>query len=638
MNSSILIVEDEAVVALDLQAQLEDMGYTVVGTAATGLQALALARSHRPQLILMDVRLKGDMDGISVAQTVARELGTPVVFLTSYSDNQTVDRAAQTAPYGYLTKPFQIRELRAVVEVALAKATMERQLKESERWFARTLRCVQDSVIVTEADARIRFLNLAAETMTGWSQEEAKGHEVNDILRFAEQTLDGQPSPAHSGVERVLESGEVVGAQLGRLLQRRDKQEIAVDTSVAPIDDEAGQPMGAVVILRDAKVRLDNEARLRASEERFRDVFNHAPLGMALLSTAGRFLQVNAAFCKLLGKPENELLSQTHASVTDDQDQAHELLQLGALQTGHAKVVQFEKRYLIGSPPQVLWALVSVSLLQEQGLPSCYLYQVHDLTEQKRSAERLAELAAERMRREASELVSQAKDEFLARVSHEMRTPLNAVLGFAQLLQMQHGQSGGDLPRFVEQIVNAGHHLTAMVDDLLDIQQATAGRLSLHLQNVTLENTVRTVIALLQTEAQNRHVQLVNQCPVGIELLTDETRLRQILLNLASNAIKYNKPDGKVIIVCQQNAEGSVVLTVADTGLGMTPAQIEGLFRPFERLGKERTSIPGVGLGLVISRRIAESLGGQLTVKSVLGEGTQVLVTLPASKAPSVQS
>ena len=136
--ATILIVEDEAIVALDLRLQLQELGYQVVGVAASGEQALALAERHAPQLVLMDVRLQGPMDGIAAAEALQQRHRVPLIYLTSHSDADTVQRAARTGAYGYLTKPYQIKELRAGIEVALTKARMERQLREADGWFSNT--------------------------------------------------------------------------------------------------------------------------------------------------------------------------------------------------------------------------------------------------------------------------------------------------------------------------------------------------------------------------------------------------------------------------------------------------------------------------------------------------------------------
>jgi PAS domain S-box-containing protein len=629
---SILIVEDEAIIALDLRLQLEDLGYRVVGTAGHGAQALEMARSGAPDLVLMDIRLRGAMDGIEAAGLISRELATPVIYLTSHSDPDTVQRASRTAPYGYLTKPFQIKELRAGIEVALYKGGMERQLREADRWFASTLQCVQDGVLVTELDARIRFMNPAAEALTGWPLEQALGQHVDEVVCFRPSGAE----PVATAVTRALQQGRVIGVQHGRRLATRGvSQEVPVDESAGPIDDPNGRRMGAVLVLRNAAERLRAEAHLRASEQRFRSAFDFAPLGMALIGLDGRFIQVNDALCRLLGRDAIWLREQRQSDLTLPEDREHEERRLHQLLASGAGVTQFEKRYLHREPARLVPALVSVSLLQELDAPTCFLYQVHDLTEQKKAAEQLAELAAERLRREASETASRSKSEFLSRVSHEMRTPLNAVLGFGQLLQMGAGEPGdAKTQAYAEHIVTAGQHLLTMVNGLLNSQRPEGGQLRLQIGPVRLHQVVAESAELLAPAAQAQKIDFEIRVPDGLTVRADPTRLRQVLLNLGSNAVKYNRPGGKVAWIGEPADDaqppGRVRLRIEDNGIGMTAEQMQRLFQPFERLGQENSAIPGTGLGLVITRHLIEQMGGSMGVTSEPRGGTCIALEFEA--------
>lgn len=628
--ASILIVEDEAIVALDLRMQLEDLGYDVIGIADQSEDALKIAAAQRPDLVLMDVRLKGPVDGVQTAGMLVRLYQVPVVYLTAHSDDDTVQRAAGTAPYGYLTKPFQIRELRAAIEVALTKARMERQLHDSERWFARTLQCVQDGVILTTLDGHVRFLNPSAESLTGWSQAQALGRDVRELVRFRPEGLDAaaEPQPTDA-VRRALATGEVAGVDHARRLVTRDAREVSVDQSASPIDDDRGLRLGAVLVLRDATRRLEQEARLRESEERFRSAFDHAPLGMALVAFDGRFLQVNSALCRYLGADADELRRRRNEALTFPADREHELLRLRQLLERRERVVQFEKRYRHCDGQTVMWALVSVSLLIEDDHPTCWLYQVHDLTEQKRAAEQVAELAAERLRRQASELADKAKSDFLSRASHEMRTPLNAVLGFAHLLQQDSAaQDPQRMRRFARQIATAGEHLLVMVNDVLDLQRSAQGQLRLLISSVDLSQAVGEACEFLANQSHGTPIRITRDVPAGLTVRADETRLRQVLLNLGSNAIKYNRPDGAVSFTARVLDDGRVRLEVADTGQGMRPEQMARLFQPFERLGRERSTIPGTGLGLLIARNLVQEMGGTLELQSTPDVGTRVVIEL----------
>lgn len=640
VGDSVLIVEDEAIVAADLERQLSDLGYDVLGVADSREQAIELIAQAVPDLILMDIRLRGQRDGIEVAEEIRRNHDLPVIFLTSYSDDETVRRASRTAAYGYLTKPYQIKELRAGIEVALMKSRMEKQLREVDRWFAHTLQCVSDGVIVTDLDGRIRFVNPAAEQLTGWPIDEAVGREVGDIVRFRvrERTEDAN-TPAKSPlrhedaaaiVETVLKQGRPLPVDYGLKLIARDGSDgKVVDETAAPVNDDGGNRLGAVLVLRDSTERIAQEMLLRASEERFRNAFDNAPLGMALVSLAGEFIQVNDALCHILESSAEELKRRGYGAVTLEGDGGHEVRRLQELATSGQGVVQFERRYLRLNGGDPVWTLVSVSLLHEGGRPTCYLYQVHDLTAQKKAAEHLAELAAERLKRQSSELAGEAKDGFLSRVSHELRTPLNAVMGFAQLLELEQCADPAKSAAYATHIRVAGDHLLVLVEDLLDLNRAAEGRLNVIPQAVGLAGAVEESLHMLERMAETHGVELETSVPADLFVIADAMRLRQVLLNVGSNAIKYNRQGGSVRFCANLVETGPVRLTIEDTGVGMTHEQLERLFRPFERLGQERSRIPGTGLGLVIARSVVVEMGGTLNVTSAPHAGTTVAIELP---------
>ena len=638
-SQSIMIVEDESIVALDLKHQLIDLGYEVSGIAASGEQAIRMVAGRVPNLILMDVRLQGDLDGIDVASTLRKAHDVPVIFLTSHSDDDTVRRAARTAPYGYLTKPYQIRELRAGIEVALAKAHLERQLREADRWFAHTLQCVTDGVVVTDADARVRFLNPVAEGLTGWRLDDAVGRDVGEIVRTAPGSQPGRPGlfvklPAHDSISVVrsaIQLGRPTPVSYALELTARDGRVKLVDQSVGPVTDDDGKPLGAVLILHDATVRVAQETLLRSSEERFRNAFDHAPLGMALVALSGAILQANGALCRMLNSTAEALKQLSHGDLGADADDDHEIRRLRELLIADRGVVQFERRYKRLDSDAPVCALVSVSLLHDDEQPTCYLFQIHDLTEQRAAAEHLAALADERMKRRASELASTAKSEFLSRVSHEMRTPLNAVIGFASLMELQVSAADAKTGVYAHHIRAAGEHMLAMVTDLLDLNRAAAGTLNLELQPVRLAASVTESMQMLEPLGQAHGIDLQSSVGPDVHVIADRVRLQQVLLNVLSNAIKYNRQGGAVQLSADTTTAGKIRLSVRDEGIGMTTAQMERLFNPFDRLGQERTKTPGTGLGLVIARGIVSQMDGTLDVASEPRIGTTVSIELPAA-------
>lgn len=239
---AILVVEVEGAGALDLEPQLRALGYEVPATTGSGEEAVSLARKHRPDLILMDVHLKGGLDGISAAENIRAELEIPVVFLTAYSDAATVDRALATGPYSFLLKPFEARELQIAVEIALYRHASERRLRESERWLAATLWCVADGIVAVDSNDRIVLMNRCAAELTGWDRSAAKGRIAGEVLRLS-------PPDRESGVQGgITERGTF---KRRAVLLNRIGKEIEVEVTETPILAEDGSHLGRVYALRD---------------------------------------------------------------------------------------------------------------------------------------------------------------------------------------------------------------------------------------------------------------------------------------------------------------------------------------------------------------------------------------------------
>ena len=387
--SSILIVEDESIVAMDLSNQLKEMGYHVCAMADNGIDAIERAEQHKPDLVLMDIVIKGEMDGIETAKHIAHRYNIPVIFLTAYTDGGTVERAAKAAPYGYVSKPYLPKELRAAIEVGLYKAELENHLRESEHWFSTTLRCVGDAVIATDTEGKIKFINPAAEISLGLSLDEVMGLSVEDVM-VLEDARTGMP--VECPALRALRHNCPVGIEFGTLVVGKNGKKLPIDDSAAPIRDDSGDVLGAVVVFRDVTDRLVAEVSVRQSEERFHKAFSFAPVGMALVGMDGRFLQVNGAICSLLERDEVELLQMYQSDLTNPSDTVNERAKLNEVMTGQSATVEFEKRYQTRSQKNI-WVLVSVSLLTQSDQPFCYLYQIHDLTQRKETESRLAQLA-----------------------------------------------------------------------------------------------------------------------------------------------------------------------------------------------------------------------------------------------------
>jgi signal transduction histidine kinase len=227
---------------------------------------------------------------------------------------------------------------------------------------------------------------------------------------------------------------------------------------------------------------------------------------------------------------------------------------------------------------------------------------------------------------------TQAKDEFLSRMSHELRTPLTAILGFGQLLQLE--DLSPDNADSIDHIVTAGQHLLQLINEVLDISQIESGNLSLSMEPILLREVVTEIVSLMGPIAAARAVSVEERALDGLAVWADRQRIKQVLLNLVSNAIKYNREGGSIIITGAASAD-AVALTVADTGLGMPESSLDRLFVPFDRMGAAHSGIEGTGVGLSLSKALVEAMGGTIGADSEVGQGSRFWVKLPVAEFDS---
>ncbi len=245
-------------------------------------------------------------------------------------------------------------------------------------------------------------------------------------------------------------------------------------------------------------------------------------------------------------------------------------------------------------------------------------------------ASRSAELMAAR---DAAMRATRAKNAFLSSTSHELRTPLNSILGFAQLLQLS--ELSEDDRDGVDRILGAGHHLLALINELIDIARIESGDLGMSLEPVLVRPLIEESCRLMAPIAAARSIRIIRDCAYpALTVFADRQRLAQVLVNLISNAVKYNHRDGSITISCAEAGTGQASIVVTDTGPGLAPEDLERIFVPFERLGAERTDVEGTGIGLPLARALTEAMGGHLTASSVLGQGAAFTVSLP--RAPDL--
>ncbi|MGB0681251.1 MAG: PAS domain S-box protein [Magnetovibrionaceae bacterium] len=405
---------------------------------------------------------------------------------------------------------------------------------------------------------------------------------------------------------------------------------------------------GVVGIRADITDIKDQERQLRQSEERFRQAFENAGHGMSLVSLDGRFQQVNDALCQITGYDRQELLQKTFMELTHPDDLETDLAQMERLLKGEISSFAIQKRYF-HKDGHIVHILLSLSLVRDQdGDPIHTVSQIQDITarveaeQEVRASQELLEQQAWELRdlaetnaieRERAVEATRAKSDFLANMSHEIRTPMNAVIGLSHLaLQTKLTPKQRD---YLSKIQNAATSLLDIINDVLDFSKIEAGKLETENTVFALRPLIRDVHALLEIKAQEKglelQLELSANLPVAVE--GDPTRLKQVLTNLVSNAIKFTEA-GSVILGARQTSaqDGTceVVFKVVDTGIGLTPEQSERLFDSFTQADTSTTrKYGGTGLGLAICRRLVGLMGGHIGVESEPGQGSTFRFVLP---------
>ncbi len=263
-KTQILIVEDEGLIAKDLQSMLRRLGYDVPVTVGTGDLAIQTAAANQPDLILMDIQLKGNMDGVMAAQTIKERQDVPIVFLTANSDEATLQRAKVTDPFGFLIKPFEERSIQAGIEVALYKHKTEKKNREREQWLSTTLKSIADAVVTTDAQGKVTFLNAAAESLTGWIHQAALGRPYGEIFSILEVETRQVPPDA---IAKALSEGTTKTGNSHSILRSIMGTERHIEHSVAPIRQDDGKVTGCVIVFSDISEQLQLESELRHSQK-----------------------------------------------------------------------------------------------------------------------------------------------------------------------------------------------------------------------------------------------------------------------------------------------------------------------------------------------------------------------------------
>ena len=504
-----------------------------------------------------------------------------------------------------------------LVAVGHVSHLAQRSLVENRSRTEAILATAPDGVIGVDAKGLITSWNAAAERMLGWTPDQAVGQSVAKLAVPVHLQAAFQ-----SGLERVMGINQKA-ASLPRTemrVNRRDGSELAVEVAITPL--VLGATREVTVFVSDISMRKTTEERLSL----YRRVFDASDQCVCITDPKGRIVYQNQAQARFVGYTDAEIQGQDFSLLLAPEHDSMALLKelARSSQGQHGWTGQVRLRKKDGS---LFVAANSVGFIRDEAGHVQYAFNIY-----KDFGPELARRNELARARDAAESANQAKSVFLSSMSHELRTPLNAILGFAQVLELEQGLSAHQRESVAE-ILKASRHLQMLVDDVLDLSKIDSGAVALNLETIDLAKVVDECRPLLAGLLQRQEVRIDTALSGATWIVADRTRLKQVLVNLLSNAIKYNRRGGEVLLKTRFGGEGFWRIEVHDQGKGIAPERIKQLFQPFNRLGAEGGTIEGTDIGLVITRRLVELMGGRIGVNSEPGVGTCFWIDLPGSDA-----
>ncbi len=643
--TQILVVEDDRIVAESIRRSLQNLGYAVPAIVDNGKEAIKKAEEYKPDLVLMDIVLWGEMDGIEAAMQIHSRFNIPAIYLSAYSDEKKLERAKITEPFGYIIKPFDTKELHTTIEMALYKQEMEKKVKESERWLFMTLKSIGDAVIATDAKGCVMFMNPVAESLTGWKQEEAAGKPLKEVFNIINEDTGKQ---VEDPAKKTIREGTTVCFTNHVLLIAKGGKKTPIKTPVAdscaPIRDEAGTILGCVIVFCDISERkkaedkirkLNQELELKVEErtkklKKERDYTRHliesSPDFQLTLDKEGKIMDVNEAFEHLVGKGREDMIGKSYIHEYIPQDEMNRLIS-EIFDKGWVRDVELMVNIL--GKGTLTWRLSGTIYTTVKGEEGVYLTG-RDLTE---------------LRAKESQIIQAGRlsslGEMATGVAHEINQPLSVISMAAESTLRDIEKNRLDIsmfPRDLEEILKNVKRIDRIITHM-----RTFARQPKEWKSVEPEELLNNVFILLDAQFRGHNISVSRKVKENLPAINvDPNQVEQVFINIVTNARQVLDERGEKAeregeefekkLVCmisrERIEEGEyVVFEFADNAYGVPEDQKRRIFEPFFTT---KEAGEGTGLGLSIAYNImTQSLGGKIWVEDNDMGGASFKVALP---------